>query len=177
MSFITSIAGFLSFGSVVAVIGCSVKAWLWWDGETLRVKKAVREAAPNIFFQVGSYAGGGEGFNVNVRNDSDTVSAHRLSVTLPGFDEVCWQLAELPPRLATGAQVPVALDAPVRVQRLPGAEAVLTYHDKFGLPYEVHLPLRQTPRDDHRFNFGSTVGRTVTPTLSWSDIWRLRSEV
>jgi len=118
----------------------------------------------------------GEGFGINLQNKG-TVSAHNLSLFLPGFDGAVWRITELPKGATPYKEIPIQHDAPIRTRRMEGLTARLVYHDRFGVGYEVVAGLTQEARADSYFNIAAHEMRVVKPTQRFVDLWRLRNRV
>jgi len=166
--------------ALLALIVAIVGIWIgWWAPKAARIREALREAEPLLYFTVGSYGGpGGYGFGINLQNRG-TASAHNLAVYLPDIQGPAWQA----PQLAAGATpyipVPLPANAPVRTQQIEGLTARLVYHDRFGREFSSTLPLVQQRRDDGFYNVGAGANQPtiLRPTIRFRDLWRLRKIV
>jgi hypothetical protein len=69
--------------------------------ETRRLTKAVRDAAPDLYFHVSSYGGAGFGFLLDLKNRG-TTTAPRRSAFVPGQLTTCWQAETLTPWVYRG---------------------------------------------------------------------------
>lgn len=146
----------------------------WWDTVSTRVRQAVRDAEPQLYFHVSS---DNYGSSLNLQNKSDA-AAHNLKAYLPGMKGPAWQTDVLAAHSSLAPAVALPSDTPLRRELIPHAEVVLTYHDRLGLHHEVRSALRQMPRDDGSYNFGLTEPQVIErPTIRFREIWRLRTRV
>jgi hypothetical protein len=168
----------MDWNLIFTIIGVIIAALVipqWWSSEVTRVRAAVREAKPDVYFHVGGYRGAGQGYTVDIQNRGPAFS--RGAVYLPGVDGAL-QIDEIPLGFGRVFQVPLRPDAPPLTTRLPDAEARFVYRDRLGLEYGQSLALLQQARNDGGFNVGTAVNpRHTSPLLGWREIWRLRKEV
>ena len=158
---------------VVAIFG----VWItWWPPKAARVREALGEAEPSLYFTVGSYGGpGGYGFGINLQNRG-TTAAHNLAVYLPDIHGPAWQASQLAPGATPYIEISLQLNAPVRTRQMQGLTARLVYHDRFGREFSVSLPLVQQRRDAGFYDIGAGGEQptVVRPATRFRELWRLR---
>jgi hypothetical protein len=104
-------------GVVIAVITFVIPHW---RSESVRVRQAIREAEPDIYFHVSSYSGsGGFGYLLNIKNRS-AATAHQLVAYLPAVDGVAWEETELKPNESKAPQIGLPADSAIRRIAIPG---------------------------------------------------------
>lgn len=161
---------------IVAIVGIWVT---WWAPKATRIREALREADPSLYFRVGSYGGpGGYGFGINLQNQGNA-AAYNLSIYLPDIQGPAWQDPQLPAGATLYLQIASEDNAPVRTQQMEGLEARLVYHDRFQRGFSALLPLVQHRRDDGFYNIGAGANEStiLRPSMRFRDLWRLRKIV
>ena len=166
-------------GLAVAVLSVLLTVVFWIDPELQRVRRAIRNAEPEIGCTIGTYAGsGGAGLHAAIHNRSVNM-AHSLRLTVTSVPDAVWQQAHLAPGDWARPQIPVADDAPLRTEKLDNPTATLRYADRYGHDYSLRIELIQNERDDGRFNLGSDPTSVVVepPALRRRALWRLRTKI
>ena len=170
----------MELGILLTVIVGIVGIWItWWAPKATRIREALREAEPSLYFTVGSYGGpGGYGFGINLQNQGNA-TAHDSAVYLPDIQGAAWQIPQLPPGATPYHQVQLPANAPVRTQKMEGLIARLLYHDRYGREFTASLPLVQQQRADGFYNIGagSNQPTIIQPATGFRELWRLRKIV
>ena len=161
---------------VVAIVGI----WIgWWAPKAARIREALRNAEPELYFAIGTYAGpGGYGLHINLQNRGNAI-AHDVAVYLPDIQGPACQLPELLPGATPFFQVQLPDNSPIRTQQMEGLMARLVYHDRYGREFTASLPLVQQRRDDGFYNIGARGNQPtiVRPATGFRELWQLRKIV
>lgn len=158
---------------IVGIVGLWIN---WWAPKATRIRDMLRNAEPELYFNIGTYGGpGGYGLHINLQNQGDAI-AQDVAVYLPDIPRAACQLPQLPPGATPFFLVQLPDNAPVRTQQMEGLVTRLVYHDRYGREFTASLPLVQQQRADGFYDIGAggnqpTISR---PSMRLKDLWRLR---
>ncbi len=165
---------------LVLLVIAIVAIWIgWWAPKAARIRESLRNAEPELYFTIGTYAGpGGYGLHINLQNRGNAI-AHDVAVYLPDIQSAACQLPQLPPGATPFFQVQLPDNVRVRTQQMEGLMARLVYHDRYGREFTASLPLVQQRRDDGFYNIGAGANQPTIarPSMRFKDLWRLRKIV